>query len=79
MESINETLLTLLIIHEAGNNGFHYFPLCKINKDNNVIITWVKKIKKLLPFFTHSGLNKVYISLASLGEIKNLWNIRNNI
>ena len=32
-----------------------------------------KKIKKLLPFFTHSGLNKLYISLASLGEIKNLF------
>ena len=31
-----------------------------------------KKIKKLLPFFTHSGLNKHYISLASLGEIKNI-------
>ena len=46
----------------------HYFPLRKNNKDNNVIITWVQKIKKLLPFFTHSGLNKVYISLASLGK-----------
>ena len=31
-----------------------------------------KKIMKLLPFFSHSGPNKVHISLASLGEIKNL-------
>ena len=32
-----------------------------------------KKIMKLLPFFSHSGPNKVHISLASLGEIKNLF------
>ena len=31
-----------------------------------------KKIMKLLPFFSHSGPNKVHISLASLGEIKKL-------
>ena len=36
------------------------FPLRKNIKGNNVIIT-------------HSGVNKVCISLASLGEIKNLF------
>ena len=40
------------IFSRAGNNGLHYFPLRKNNKENNVIITSVKKIKKLLPFFS---------------------------
>ena len=54
------------IITRAGNIEAHYFPLRKNNKENNVIITSVKKIMKLMPFFSHSGPNKVYISLASL-------------
>lgn len=43
----------------------------KMTRDIMLLLhRWIK-IKKLLLFCTHSGLNKVYISLASLGEIKN--------
>ena len=45
----------------------------KITRTIMLLLHGFKKIKKLLPFFTHSGLNKLYISLASLGEIKNLF------
>ena len=47
----------------------HYFPLHKNDKENNVIISSVKKIKKLLPALNQQGTHKFFISPSEAREI----------